>query len=138
MQLKINCDGGARGNPGPAAIGFIVVDSSNNVIHKHHEFIGNATNNVAEYRAVVAALTWLVAHPQDQASLIRFYLDSALVVNQLNGLFKVKQAHLRDLIVKIKLLESQISTPITYTSIPRSQNSLADSLVNQALDSVLL
>ena len=138
MILNIFCDGGARGNPGPAAIGFVTKDAAGSVIHQHGASIGIATNNVAEYRAVIAALEWLVKNKSTfhfSLFTLNFYLDSALVVNQLNGLFKVKNANLRQLIVQIKILESQLSIPITYTSIPRAQNFQADALVNKALDS---
>lgn len=145
MELKIYCDGGARGNPGPAAAAFIVTDSTGKILHQHGEFIGITTNNIAEYRAVLLALEWLnqkikidnwnSKNPAGQLKIVNFYLDSALVVNQLNGLFKVKKAHLRQLIVQIKFMEVQLSSPITYTAVPRSQNSPADALVNQVLDS---
>jgi len=138
MTLNIFCDGGARGNPGPAAIGFVIKDPAGTVIHQHGASIGIATNNVAEYRAVIAAFEWIIQKldaRRYQLDAVNFYLDSALVVNQLNGFFKVKNAHLRQLIVQIKILESQFSVPITYTSVPRTQNFQADALVNQALDS---
>lgn len=138
MILNIFCDGGARGNPGPAAIGFVVKDHTGHSLHQHSEVIGATTNNVAEYRAVLSALEWLLKNKSIfNFSLLtfNFYLDSALVVNQLNGRFKIKSAHLRDLIVQVKILESKVTAPITYTAIPRSQNFQADSLVNLALDS---
>lgn len=138
MILNIFCDGGARGNPGPAAIGFVVKDHTGHLLHQHSEVIGTATNNVAEYRAVLSALDWLIqqlAASRYTLDAVDFFLDSALVVNQLNGRFKIKSAHLRDLIVQVKILESKLTAPITYTAIPRSQNSQADSLVNLALDS---
>ena len=135
MTLNIFCDGGARGNPGPAAIGFVVKDHIGHPLHQHSEVIGAATNNVAEYRAVLSALEWVTKNSDNwQLITVNFFLDSALVVNQLNGRFKVKSAHLRDLIVQINILESKVTAPITYTAIPRAQNSQADSLVNLALD----
>lgn len=145
MLLKIFCDGGARGNPGPAAIGFIVTDPTDHPLHQHSEVIGSTTNNVAEYRAVISALEWLLknksifnlpARPLAWSLFtLNFYLDSTLVVNQLNGLFKIKQAHLRDLLIQVRSLEQSLQLPITYTVIPRSHNAQADALVNQALDS---
>ena len=134
MILNIFCDGGARGNPGPAAIGFVVKDPTGRLLHQHSEVIGTATNNIAEYRAVLSALNWLQKNQHLAFSICHFYLDSALVVNQLNGRFKIKSAHLRDLIVQVKILESKLTAPITYTAIPREQNYQADSLVNLALD----
>ena len=141
MKLSIFCDGGARGNPGPAAIGFVVKDHAGHPLHQYSEVIGAATNNVAEYRAVLSALQWLLKEKENSKKTLHFalltlnfFLDSALVVNQLNGRFKIKSAHLRDLIVQVKILESKVTAPITYTAIPRAQNSQADSLVNLALD----
>ncbi|MBI4035032.1 MAG: ribonuclease HI family protein [Candidatus Chisholmbacteria bacterium] len=139
MLLNIYCDGGARGNPGPAAIGFIVKNQSGHTLHRHQQFIGTATNNVAEYHAVISALEWVTKNSDNwQLITVNFFLDSTLVVNQLNGKFKIKSAPLRQLILRVKLLESQLKTSIYYHSIPRSQNQLADSLVNLALDSSLL
>lgn len=136
--LKIFSDGGARGNPGPAAIGFVVKDENNKVLYQHGECIGKATNNVAEYQGVVKALDYLLKkYPQGKGILkIDFYLDSKLVVNQLNGSFKVKQPHLQRLVQLIKVKETHLSRPVFYHHIPREQNTEADSLLNQALDKV--
>ena len=136
MTLSIFCDGGARGNPGPAAIGFVIKDQPRHLLHQHHQYIGQATNNIAEYQAVVSALQWLNKNKsQLQITNCQFFLDSALVVNQLNGKFKIKSANLRQLVLKVKILEQELKVPTYYHSIPRSQNSQADALVNQALDS---
>lgn len=137
FTFKVYCDGGSRGNPGPSAIGFLVKNQTGDTVHTHHQLIGQTTNNVAEYQAVIAALKWLVKYPatQDHATTsIQFFLDSKLVVNQINGNFKVKDNRLRDLFATAQNLQSKISAPLTFTAIPRDQNSLADSLVNQALD----
>jgi len=139
MQLNIYTDGGARGNPGPAAIGVLVQDGMGRLLTKFGKRIGKATNNVAEYTAVIEALKWI----RDQRSEIRdqkmekiqFFLDSSLVVNQLNGLFRVKDANLRSLLVRIRELEQEVGGNIYYTQIPREKNWQADRLVNQALDS---
>ena len=138
-QFEIWTDGGARGNPGPAAIGF-VVKNNNQLIFKSGEFIGKTTNNIAEYTAVVKALEWLEKNcPIAQLSNcpIVFYLDSQLVVQQLNGKFKVKNIALTNLIINIKNFEAKFSGKITYQKIDREENYLADGLVNQALDSAL-
>ncbi len=136
IDLTIHTDGGARGNPGPAAIGF-VVESGGKIIFRHGECIGVATNNVAEYTAVISALEWLIKSQPNHHTLttIQFFLDSSLVVNQINGQFKVKQASLKTLLASIIGLLDQLNLPTTFTYIPRSQNTLADALVNQALDS---
>lgn len=149
-RLDIYCDGGARGNPGPAAIGFAVKTGSGRLLHQHAQTLGVATNNTAEYEAVIVALRWLkrLNAEEKQPTEIRFFLDSRLVVNQLIGNFKVKEERLKKAIVEIRKLEREIGATtgkpfdgisqkgrsIRYFLIPREQNSLADALVNQALD----
>jgi len=135
MNLKIFCDGGSRGNPGPAAIGFVVQDENEELIFEHGEEIGRATNNTAEYQAVVYALHWLAGFCW-QRSLFKvdFFLDSKLVVNQVNGNYKVKKIHLKKLLKQLKRLEKKISIKPNYHYICREKNHLADSLLNQALD----
>lgn len=140
MKINVFCDGGARGNPGPAAAGFVIKDSAGKVIKKKGKYLGRATNNVAEYQAVVAALAWLgqQAKPASQPATYTFFLDSRLVVNQLNGLFKVKNPSLRSLVVKIRQLEQAVGGHINYLFIKREKNQEADQLVNLTLDQKLL
>jgi ribonuclease HI len=136
MQLHVFCDGGARGNPGPAAIGFVIKDSSGKILKEKGKFIGQTTNNVAEYRAVIEALKWL-SQPSTinhQPSLITFFLDSRLVVNQLNGLFKIKNENLRGLVIEVRQLEQMIGGNVVYRFIKREKNLEADRLVNEILD----
>lgn len=135
MKLIVHTDGGARGNPGRAAVGVVIEDENRKKIFEVGKRIGETTNNVAEYFAVVEALEKI---RDIDASDVHFYLDSILVVNQLNGLFKIKDAKLRDLYVKIKILEQEVGGDITYTSVPREQNRRADFLVNHALDATLM
>ncbi|RJR25573.1 reverse transcriptase-like protein [Candidatus Microgenomates bacterium] len=131
----IKTDGGARGNPGPAAIGIFIKDSEGHELLKKGEKIGETTNNVAEYLAVVKALEWLKENIEKRSlGKIFFDLDSSLVVNQLNGIFKIKEAHLRELVLKIKTLENEVGGNIFYRHIPREENRAADALVNSALD----
>lgn len=138
MRLAVYCDGGARGNPGPAAIGFAVYKGGKRV-KTFSEKIGEATNNVAEYEALLAALKWIRRNQRvlkSQANedlLINFFLDSELVSRQLRGIYKVKDAKLKKLIIQVKNLERQIGGITFYHYIERSQNKLADSLVNQTL-----
>jgi len=137
QALLIFTDGGARGNPGPAAIGFIIKDNYGEVLVELGKFIGRATNNVAEYQAVIEALTWLKNNYQRKELSnyqINFFLDSNLVVNQLNGRFKIKDAKLKNLIIKVRCLEKEINGKIFYHFIPRQKNHHADFLVNQTLD----
>jgi len=133
LNLKINTDGGSRGNPGPAAIGVIIKDQNHKLIHKFGAVIGQATNNIAEYQAVIAALEWLNKSSLSIKS-ISFFLDSTLVVNQLNGLWKVKDPNLRQKVILIRQLEAPLKCNIIYQAIPREKNFEPDLLLNQALD----
>jgi len=136
MIFRIYCDGGARGNPGPAGIGVVVNDEKDNLIHKFGKRIGATTNNVAEYTAVVEALTYLGEKIRfEKGDKIAFHLDSELVVSQLNGIYKVKNEKLRLLLWKVREKEAGFSMPISYQHIPREENHLADAMVNEALDS---
>lgn len=126
-------DGGARGNPGPAGIGYVIYNEKNIIIYRAGVYIGEATNNQAEYQAVYQALA--KAKELDLSNL-DFYLDSELVVNQLSQKFKIKNPELAKLFVKIWNL-SQSFENINYKYIPREKNKLADQLVNQAIDQAL-
>ena len=130
MMIEAFEDGGARGNPGPAAFGY-VVKKDGQIIKSGNGYIGIATNNVAEYTAVIEALTWLESsYPKVN---LTFYLDSELVVSQLSGIYKVKNSNIRNLIFKIRTLESNFGQ-VNYKHIPREKNKQADRLVNLALD----
>lgn len=132
-SLIVHTDGGARGNPGPAAIGVVIRDHSGTLINQIAKKIGRATNNHAEYQAVIEALQWLVTQRLD-LKRVQFFLDSVLVVNQINGRFKVKDANLRNQLAQVRQLEGALGLPTTYTAVPRLQNAAADRLVNKALD----
>jgi len=132
--VVIHTDGGARGNPGPAAIG-VVIEKDGKKIHEFGKKIGESTNNVAEYTAVIEAFKKIKELGIMNKELrINFFIDSKLVVEQLNGRFKIKDAKLRELVLQIKMLEQEVGGVITYHIIPREQNIRADLLVNQALD----
>lgn len=137
-KLFVYTDGGARGNPGPAAVGVIVKRETGEILTKICRKIGETTNNVAEYKAVVTALEWLRNNPIPLSGtnkpLVQFFLDSKLVVNQLNGLFKIKDGELRNLLMEIRQLEQEVGGNISYFLIPRGKNWQADLLVNKALD----
>ncbi len=138
-MIIIHTDGGARGNPGPAAIG-VVIDVDGTRFAEFGKRIGESTNNVAEYTAVVEALKYLKTQKGElkfQQNRIAFYLDSSLVVHQLNGKFKVKEPALRELIMKVRVLESEVGGVITYHHVRRQYNSRADFLVNQSLDTLM-
>ena len=132
-KISVFTDGGARGNPGPAAAAFVVLEGGK-IIYKFSKRIGKTTNNVAEYQAVIEALKWVKGWlAGSESGCINFYLDSQLVVNQLNGFFKVKDTKLRSLIIQTKILEQKIPGKIFYHFVPRSKNKIADSLINQTL-----
>lgn len=129
-MIKVFCDGGSRGNPGPAAYGFVVLENGR-IVKEGAGYIGIATNNFAEYTALIQALVWLshsfAGYDAD------FFLDSQLVVMQVSGKYKVKNAKIRELLVNIRQLETSFGQ-IRYHHIERSQNKHADKLVNLALD----
>lgn len=132
--LNIYCDGGARGNPGPAASAFVAIDN-NKVIHKQSKYLGEATNNVAEYGSVLLALTWLANNYKDRSDVkLVINLDSELVTKQMSGQYKVKNEKLKSMFIKGKSLESKLSSKVTYHWAPRDKNRLADFLVNKELD----
>lgn len=146
MQLTIHTDGGARGNPGPAAVGVVIegvikdANDEKNVVIEFGKKIGETTNNVAEYTAVIEALGAVKTLMSDEGGVterdttINFLLDSTLVVNQINGTFKVKEPRLRQLLLEVHSLEVEVGGLITYSYVPRAQNARADYFVNQALD----
>lgn len=132
MILTINTDGGSLNNPGPAGIGFLIY-SEGVCIHKHSEAIGIASNNVAEYTALISALSYVKGHLTGNVERITVYADSELMVRQVNGIYKVKNADIKPLHTKVKLLEMELGTPITYTHVLRDKNAEADALVKKAL-----
>lgn len=131
--LIIHTDGGARGNPGPAGIGVVIETEDKDLVEEYQGYIGETTNNQAEYQAVVKAFELLEKHPTQN---IDFFLDSELVVKQLNGEYKVKNQDLAPLFVKIYNARQQYSK-VTFTHVRRAENKHADSLVNKALDAKL-
>lgn len=133
-SLSVYCDGGSRGNPGLAACAFVVYNSSGEIIYEKGIPLGVATNNHAEYSAVLNALDWLRGSSWSDSD-VTFYLDSLLVVNQMLGLYKIKDLNLKQLQSQISRLISENHLKITkYVHIPRSKNSRADFMVNLTLD----
>lgn len=136
-KLTINCDGGARGNPGPAGIG-VYATVNGNPLFSLSEYIGEATNNIAEYTAVIRCLEYLLAN-QIKAETVDFFLDSELIVKQIKGEYKIKQPHLQKLHQTTKdllhlLINNQLTHTINFTHIKRELNQQSDDLANQALD----
>ena len=130
MKAKLFTDGGARGNPGPAAYGYVLEAEDGTVLAAHGERIGIATNNVAEYSALIAGLEKALELAVPEVEVIS---DSELLVKQMNGEYRVKNAALIDLSLEAARLARQIG-PVRYTAVRREMNELADSLVNEALD----
>ncbi|HCR36040.1 hypothetical protein A2130_04350 [Candidatus Woesebacteria bacterium GWC2_33_12] len=132
-NLVIYCDGGSRGNPGPAASAFVAIDK-NTIIHKESKFLGNETNNVAEYTAVLLAVSWLSKNLIFNHRYLIINLDSQLVERQLNKKYKIKNKNLKSIYDKIELLISNHKLKINFVWNYRDKNHLADSLVNKELD----
>lgn len=128
-RATLYSDGGARGNPGPSAIGFVLTGiGSASILYK--EYIGKATNNQAEYRALLAGVTRAI---KEGVQDLVCYLDSELVVKQVRGEYRVKNEDLKLLLAEIKKKLPTFRS-ITFEHVPRSKNVAADKLVNEALD----
>ncbi|MBI5732350.1 ribonuclease HI family protein [Candidatus Jorgensenbacteria bacterium] len=140
-KLIIYTDGGSRGNPGPAAIGVVVGDPSINSerVKYYSEQIGKTTNNIAEYRAVIFALKKtksLLGGDRAGETDVEIRSDSELLVSQLNGKYKVKDADLQPLFIEVWNLKQDFKSA-KFNLIPREENKMADDLVNRALDTLL-
>jgi ribonuclease HI len=129
-KLVINVDGGARGNPGPAAIGAVVQSAEGETLEERGERIGVATNNVAEYRALLLGIELAAAQGASEVELVG---DSELIVRQVKGEYKVKDATMRQLHAKVKRALQPFES-WTIRHVKREQNAEADRLVNVALD----
>jgi ribonuclease HI len=130
MEVTLHTDGGARGNPGPAGIGAVIQDLNGNQLKAIKEYIGETTNNQAEYRALLRGLTEVAAMGADKVTC---YLDSELVVKQLNGQYKIKEPGLQDLAMDVIRLKQKFKE-ISFKHVRREHNAAADKLVNEALD----
>jgi ribonuclease HI len=130
VKAKLFTDGGARGNPGPAAYGYVLESEDGAVLAAHGEAIGTATNNVAEYRALLAGLDKALELGVDELEVVS---DSELLVKQMRGEYKVKNAALRELSLQAASLARELGS-VSYTAVRREHNELADQLVNEALD----
>ena len=130
MKAKLSTDGGARGNPGPAAFAYVLEAEDGTVLAAHGETIGVATNNVAEYRGLVAGLERAVELGVDDVEVVS---DSELLVKQMTGEYRVKNEALRQLSLEAARFARQVGK-VTYTAVRREHNELADRLVNEALD----
>jgi len=140
-EFFVYTDGGAVNNPGPAGIGVVIKNKTQDLkiktLHQISKYIGEATNNQAEYRAVIEALSWIKSEIEKRktAADIRFFLDSELVANQLNLKYKVKNSELQPLFLKVHNLVVSLgnTSTVRFQYIPREQNKEADKLVKKAI-----
>jgi ribonuclease HI len=130
VKARLSTDGGARGNPGPAAYGYVLEAEDGTVLDARGETIGVATNNVAEYRALIAGLEKAVELGIDELEVVS---DSELLVKQMQGEYRVKNEALRELNDEANSLERKLGR-VRYKAVRREHNELADKLVNDALD----
>jgi probable phosphoglycerate mutase len=130
VKARLFTDGGARGNPGPAAYGYVIEDEDGNTLAAHGEAIGVATNNVAEYSALIAGLEKAAELGVTELEVVS---DSELMVRQMVGRYKVKNAALLELWEHATRLARRVDR-VTYRNVRREHNQLADRLVNEALD----
>jgi ribonuclease HI len=132
VKARLSTDGGSRGNPGPAAYGYVLESEDGHVLDARGEAIGTATNNVAEYRGLIAGLESALERGVDELEVVS---DSELLVRQMLGEYKVKNETLRELQREAAELASQLRR-VTYKAVRRAHNELADRLVNEALDAL--
>ena len=130
MKAKLSTDGGARGNPGPAAYGYVLEDEDGTVLAAHGERIGVATNNVAEYSGLIAGLEKAAELGVDEVDVVS---DSELMVKQMTGEYRIKNEALQDLAADTRRAARRIGK-VSYRAVRREHNELADRLVNEALD----
>ena len=141
MKLIIYTDGGARGNPGPAGIGVVIYDEKNNIIGLNKKYIGEATNNVAEYKALILALEEAkkesrIKNQESNETHLEIRMDSQLIVRQMQGVYRIKEPTLQVLAGEaFKLLKNFQS--VVFKDIRRELNKQADKLVNEAIDEAM-
>ena len=141
-NVIINTDGGARGNPGPAAIGVVVQEGGDKkpvAIREYSAYLGQTTNNIAEYSAVIFALKKvkaLLGGDKAKRTDVEVRADSELLVKQLNGQYKIKNRELQPLFVEIWNLKQDFHS-VTFVHVPRGENRAADALVNRTLDTLI-
>jgi ribonuclease HI len=131
-EVKLFCDGGCRGNPGPGAIGLLILDGKNQELHRGAECIGHTTNNRAEYRSLIRGLDLCAKHTRDHVTC---FMDSQLVVNQMNGVWRLKNDELRSLFHEVKKCE-QLFREVVYQQVGRTNPFMkkVDRLLNEAFE----
>ena len=136
----IHCDGGARGNPGPAGSGATVdlkTDTGLQRVADVSEWLGETTNNVAEYKAVIFALEAVKKHAKQLPVVVEAVLDSQLIVEQMNGNYKVRNEGLKPLYQQVRHLVMELGGSVSFQHVLRAENKDADRLVNKAIDAAL-
>ncbi|MCX6138741.1 MAG: ribonuclease HI family protein [Ignavibacteriales bacterium] len=133
MTVRAFTDGASRGNPGRSGIGYIVYGEDGATITSGCDFIGNGTNNIAEYTALITCLRAILAFPEKPDRVV-VHADSELMVRQLNGVYRVKDEKMKKLHREVQELLRSAPFKATFTHVPRSQNKEADGLANQAID----
>jgi ribonuclease HI/pterin-4a-carbinolamine dehydratase len=132
-SLKLFTDGGSRGNPGPSASGFVILDQNDNIVFKNGIYLGVTTNNQAEYLALKFGIEKLIDLKSKNVSI---YMDSLLIINQMKGTYKIKNPELLNIYNEIKVLLKNFDN-VNFTHVPRAMNKLADLEVNIALDKAI-
>ena len=132
QRINIYTDGGSRSNPGPSAIAVIICDDEGNCLKEHSDYIGDATNNIAEYRAIICALELGTSHCRKE---VRLYSDSQLAVRQLNKDWRINAPHLRDLALEVEA-KTRLYQKVSFAFVSREHPIIAraDELVNEELD----
>jgi len=138
-EIYIYTDGGSRGNPGPAAIGVVILNKNKKLLKEFGQYLGEKTNNFAEYSALVAALKkvkQILGKNKISQAKINIFMDSELVVKQFLGQYKIQDKDLQELFLEVWNLKTDFGE-INFNHIPREKNKRADELVNEALDTEL-
>lgn len=133
-RIYVYTDGASRGNPGPGAIAFVIINERGEIVVKHKRFIGETTNNIAEYRALIAALE----RAKKLSKEVRCFSDSKLLVKQMNGEYKVKKPHIRELFEKAKTLEKRFEK-VEYIHVNRTNHGIrmVDRMANEILNKLV-
>ncbi|HEX2786354.1 MAG TPA: ribonuclease HI family protein [Ignavibacteria bacterium] len=134
MTIKVFTDGASKGNPGKSGIGILITNDTDEELLTHSEYIGETTNNVAEYSAFIKSLELIKSLNQaDRIKKIEFFADSELLVKQINGQYKVRDSKLNLLHTETKSILSGLNIIYTINYIPRTENKIADKLANEAI-----
>ncbi len=133
MHAMMYSDGGARGNPGPAGAGAVLFNDDKSVLGEVKRYLGTATNNVAEYTAIIIGMEFAA---ESGVKVLEARMDSELAVKQLKGIYKVKKPHLAELVLRVRDLEKSFDS-VSYEHVRRERNKHADRLVNEAIDEAL-